>query len=145
MPRKTQSYANHRRFMPLFHFFVVPILVGNVVVASVLFARDSGLLTGWNLVVAIALAAAALAARLMALTVQNRLIRLEERSRLERLLPEEHRARLGELRTLQLAALRFAPDDEVPELAKRTLDGELRAPRDIKQAVRNWRADFLRV
>lgn len=145
MPRKTQSYANHRRFMPLFHFFVVPILVGNVVVASVLFARDSGLLTAWNLVVAIALAAAALAARLMALTVQNRLIRLEERSRLERLLPEEHRARLGELRTLQLAALRFAPDDEVPELAKRTLDGELRAPRDIKQAVRNWRADFLRV
>jgi len=118
VPSKTQSYANHRRFMPLFHFFVVPILVGNVVVAAVLFARDSRLLTGWNLVVAVALAAAALAARLMALTVQNRLIRLEERSRLERLLPE---------------------------LARRALDGELRAPRDIKRAVRSWRPDYLRV
>lgn len=131
--------------MPLFHFFVIPILVGNVVITAVRFARDPGSFTGWNLAVAIALVAAALAARVMAITVQNRLIRLEERSRLERLLPLEHRARLGELRTLQLAALRFASDDEVPELAKRTLDGELKAPRDIKRAVRSWRPDYLRV
>lgn len=131
--------------MPLFHFFVAPILLVNILVAVVRLFRHPGAMTGWNLLVAIAIAGAASAARLMALTVQNRLIRLEERERLHRLLPPEYRARIRELRTMQLAALRFAADDEVPELARRTLDGELKAPRDIKQAVKNWRADFLRV
>ena len=81
----------------------------------------------------------------MALRAQDRIIRLEERTRLDRLLPADLRVRAAELSTSQLIALRFAPDDEVPELVRRALDGELARQGDIKRAIRDWRADHLRV
>jgi hypothetical protein len=45
----------------------------------------------------------------------------------------------------QLIAIRFAPDDEIPDLTQRTLSGELKSQGDIKRAIRNWRSDHLRV
>lgn len=145
MPDPQQNFANHVRYWPLWHFFAVPILVANVFVTIYYFVRDPGVPAGWNVVVAVALITAIFASRSMPLRAQDRIICLEERIRLERLLPADLRSRIPELRRRQLIALRFAPDDEIPELTRRILAGELESPADIKRAIASWRADHFRV
>jgi hypothetical protein len=145
MAERTQTYASHRRYIPQFHFFVLPVLVANIIVAIVEFARHPRFISGWVVVLATALAIGIWTARAMALRAQDRLIRLEERLRLERLLPADLRGRVVDLKTGQLVAIRFAPDDEVPDLMRRILSGELTTQADIKRAIQNWRADHLRV
>lgn len=145
MAERTQTLASHRRFIPAFHFFALPILLINVFVVGYQFARDPRVINGWAFLVAVALAVGITFSRFMPLRAQDRIIRLEERTRLERLLPSDLRGRIGELTERQLIAIRFAPDDEVPELTRRTLDGELKSPGDIKRAIRSWRADHFRV
>jgi len=145
MADQSQTLATHRRWIPMWHFFAIPVLVANVVVVAIYFARDPRFINGWALVVAIALLIGILLSRTMPLRAQDRIIRLEERSRLERLLPSDLRGRIGELTASQLIAIRFAPDDEVPELTRRALSGELKSQGDIKRAIRNWRSDHLRV
>src|SRR5215210_7310625 len=98
MPDRKQNYANHRRYWPLWHFFALPILLANVFVVAYYFARDPGVATGWNVVVAVALVSAIFASRSMPLRAQDRIISLEERLRLERLLPADRRSRIPELR-----------------------------------------------
>lgn len=145
MAERIQTYGSHRRYIPQFHFFVLPVLVANVITTIVALVRHPAFVTAWAVVVATALAVGIWTARAMALRAQDRIIRLEERTRLDRLLPADLRVRAGELSTSQLIALRFAPDDEVAELVRRALDGELARQGDIKRAIRNWRADHLRV
>ena len=145
MAERLQTYATHRRFIPEFHFFVLPVLFANIIVAIVRFARYPAVATAWSVVVAIALGIGMWTARAMALRAQNRIIRSEEYARLERALPSDLRARVGELGVGQLIALRFAPEDELPELTRRALDGDLKRPDDIKRAIRTWREDHLRV
>lgn len=145
MADKTQTFATHRRFIPVFHFFALPVLLINVFVVAYQFVRDPRLVNGWALLVAIALAIGITWSRFMPLRAQDRIIRLEERTRLERLLPSDMRGRIGELTSRQLIAIRFAADDEVPDLARRALNGELKSPGEIKRAIRNWRADHMRV
>ena len=145
MAERIQTYGSHRRYIPQFHFFVLPVLVANVITTIVALVRHPAFVTAWAVVVATAVAVGIWTARAMALRAQDRIIRLEERTRLDRLLPADLRVRAGELSTSQLIALRFAPDDEVPELVRRALDGELARQGDIKRAIRNWRADHLRV
>jgi hypothetical protein len=72
-------------------------------------------------------------------------IRLEERLRLERVLPAEMHGRIGEIRTDYLIALRFASDEELAELAGRVLEGEFSDRKSVKEAIRNWRADHQRI
>ena len=145
MAESTQTYGTHRRFIPAYHFFALPVLFINIVVAAIRFARDPRAMTGWQVVVALALFTAILLLRFMAVRAQDRIIRLEERTRLERLVPSDLRGRIPDLTPSQLVALRFAPDDEVPELTRRALNGELKTQGDIKRAIHNWRADHLRV
>ncbi len=145
MAEQTQTFATHRRFIPAFHFFALPVLLINVFVAGYYFVQDPRLINVWGLLVAIALAIGITSSRFMPLRAQDRIIRLEERTRLERLLPVDLRGRIGELTASQLVAIRFADDDEVPDLTRRTLNGELKTPGEIKRAIRNWRADTLRV
>lgn len=145
MADTTQTYGSHRRYIPAYHFFALPVLLLNIVVTAVQFARDPRAMTAWQVVVALAIFLAITLLRFMPLRAQDRIIRLEERTRLERLLPSDLRGRMGDLTSNQLIALRFAPDDEVPELTRRALSGELRTQRDIKRAIQNWRADHLRV
>jgi hypothetical protein len=102
-------------------------------------------MSGWTLVVSVALLTLAWLARSMPLRAQDRLIRLEERVRLERLLPADLHRSIDDLTPSQLIALRFAPDNEVPELTRRALAGELRTGNDIKRAISTWRADHFRV
>lgn len=142
---KRQDHRNHRRFFPLFHFVASPI-TAFYFIHSVVHAvqRPSG--AHWmEAAYAGAIFAGVLASRMMALTVQNRLIRLEMRLRLREVLPPALAARIGELRVKQLIALRFASDAEMPALVERTLAGEFAKPRDIKAAVKDWQPDHLRV
>jgi hypothetical protein len=145
MADKTQTLASHARYIPAYHFFALPVLLINVFVVGYQFARDPRLVNGWALLVAVALAIGIAWSRFMPLRAQDRIIRLEERTRLERVLPSDLRGRIGELTERQLIAIRFAPDEEVPELTRRTLNGELKTPGDIKRAIRSWRADHFRV
>jgi len=145
LAESTQTYGTHRRFIPAYHFFALPVLFINIVVAAIRFARDPRAMTGWQVVVALALFTAILLLRFMAVRAQDRIIRLEERTRLARLVPSDLGGRIADLTPSQLVALRFAPDDEVPELTRRALNGELKTQGDIKRAIHNWRADHLRV
>jgi hypothetical protein len=142
---QTQTLTSHRRFIPMWHFFALPVLIINVFVVGVHFGENPSLPNAWVLAVALALVIGVWQSRQMPLRAQDRVIRLEERIRLERLLPADLGERIGELTPGQLIELRFAPDDEVPELTRRVLGGELTSRGDIKGAIRNWRGDHLRV
>ena len=145
MAESAQTYSSHRRFIPAYHFFVLPVLLINVIVTALRFARDPRGITAWQVAVALALFLGITLLRFMPLRAQDRIIRLEERTRLERLMPSDLRGRIADLTPNQLIALRFASDDEVPELTRRALNGELKTQGDIKRAIQNWRADHLRV
>ena len=140
----SQSFENHVKFFPLFHFFVLPVLAINVIRALVNVFRDLSLSSVWAFIVAIALLALALAARIMALTVQDRVIRLEVRLRLQQVLPAELRPHIPEFTRNQLVALRFASDGELPALARKVLDEHLDDRKAIKKLVQNWQPDLLR-
>ena len=85
-----------------------------------------------------------LTARMFALSVQDRVIRLEERLRYERLLPPDLQARILEFEPGQLVALRFASDAELPGLARKVLDEKLSDRKAIKKMIQNWQSDDLR-
>jgi hypothetical protein len=94
--------------------------------------------------VSAALLAGFVTVRLMALSVQDRIIRLEERLRFARLLPADLQPRIGEFTATQLVALRFASDAELPALARKVLDEKLTERKAIKQLIKNWKPDYLR-
>ena len=139
-----QTYATHRRFVPAFHFVTFGILVINLVwriwQAFRFFSFESAL----GVAVAAALVLLAWYTRTFPLTVQDRVIRLEERLRHERVLPADLRDRCAGLTRSQLIALRFASDEELPELVRAVLDGTVTGREEIKKRIRNWRADDLR-
>lgn len=139
-----QTYKNHARFFPLFHFFVAPILLINVIVRGYLLYRAPSRLGAWDLILAIGLVGLSLAARVMALAVQDRVIRLEMRLRMRELLPADLQARIPEITRQQCVAMRFASDAELPVLARKVLAGELRTSAEIKKSVAQWQGDYLR-
>ncbi|HKV03519.1 MAG TPA: DUF6526 family protein [Candidatus Acidoferrales bacterium] len=144
MAKATQNFQNHVRLVPTFHFVVLPILLLNFVWSIVGVIRTFSFGTVVSLLLAIALVLLAFNARLFALTVQNRVIRLEMRMRLEQLLPADLRTRVPEFTVDQLVALRFAGDAELPELARKVLQENLKDRTAIKKLVRDWQADFVR-
>ncbi len=142
--KKPQTFANHTRWDPLFHFFVLPVFFLLAIAGLVHFIWRPGLHSGLMFVVAVALAIAVTKIRLNALRVQDRVIRLEERLRLASLLPEPLRSRIPELTVGQLVGLRFASDGEVAKLVERALSEKLSRD-DIKKAIQTWRPDDRRV
>ena len=141
--RKPQTFANHVRWDPPFHFFALPVFLLLPLVAAVYFIWRPGWRSGLMFVVAAALAVAVTRSRLSTLRVQDRVIRLEERLRLTALLPEPLRSRIPELTEGQLIALRFASDDELPKLVERALSEKL-SREDIKKSIQTWRPDYWR-
>jgi len=139
-----QTYANHARSFPLFHYVASPILLGNVLVTAWWLFKSPSVQTVWAFLMALGLGALLFASRLMALRVQDRLIRLEESLRLARVLPPDMQGAIAALRARHFVALRFAPDDEVVELVRRVVAGELDDQKAIKMAIRNWKADTFR-
>lgn len=140
-----QSFANHVRWVPAYHFFVMPVMVLNFGWSVYRWKLASFSLDGFvGLLTAAALLVLTLYARLFALKVQDRVIRLEERLRLEKLLPPDLKPRIEEFTSGQLVAMRFAGDAELPALARKVLTDNIRSGKAIKQMVQSWRADYLR-
>ena len=139
-----QSYATHRRYFPLFHYFALPILLANVAVAVGHAMRRPTLWNAWLVVLSLGLVAGLVACRASTLHVQNRVIALEMRLRLAAVLPPELRTRIPELRLKHLIGLRFAGDVELPGLVERCLRGELATADSIKREIRDWRPDIAR-
>jgi hypothetical protein len=140
----TQSFKNHAKYVPAFHFFAAPVLAGNLVWSVTRAFRQP---TGDAVVAALVAAALLVAlflARMFALTVQDRVIRLEMRLRLRELLPADLVPRIPEFTPAQLVSLRFAGDAELPVLARRVLEERLVDRKAIKQLIQNWQADDLR-
>jgi len=141
---QTQTYKNHARLFAPFHLFVLPVLAANVINAIRHLWQNPTLSTGFALLVAAAILMLGLLSRVMTLVVQDRVIRLEMRLRLRDCLPAELRNRINDIPSKQLVALRFAGDEELPELVRDVLAGTLRSQKDIKLRVKNWQGDFLR-
>jgi hypothetical protein len=144
MAEPVQSYKKHTRFLPGFHYFVVPVLLVNVVIALRQVWREPSAHFAWEAVVAAALLVLAFVSRIQALSVQDRVIRLEMRLRLRGILPPDLQPAVEQLTRRQLVALRFASDSEMPELIREVVAGKLATPKDIKMRIRNWQADWLR-
>ncbi|HVC45726.1 MAG TPA: DUF6526 family protein [Terracidiphilus sp.] len=144
MSNKTQDLKNHARLDPAYHILVGLTLIANVVYAIVHVVRHPGIGSAWFVVLSVVAFIAVLRMRQYPLKVQDRVIRLEERLRLQSLAPTEWHAQIYRLSEAQLIALRFAGDDEVVELAKQALENNLTC-KQIKQRIKNWRADDWRV
>jgi len=144
MEKKPQSLQNHTKLDPSFHLFLIPVALLLLVAAIYNLYQNLTLSAVAHLVAAVWAIIALFKIRLYALKVQDRVIRLEERLRFEKLLSPALNARFYELTEQQLIALRFASDAEVPGLVEKTLAGSL-PPKAIKQAIQNWRPDYWRV
>jgi len=143
--KAAQTYANHVRLHPPFHFFLVPASLAAPILGIVNIVRHYETLEAWIVLLLCVMAPIAVTLlRLNALKVQDRVIRLEEQLRLANLLDEPLRSRIPELSESQLVALRFASDQEVPRLVEKALTGRMPS-REIKKAIVRWRADTFRV
>jgi hypothetical protein len=139
---ENQSFQNHARYDAGFHFTLVPatalVLIG---VIGYVWRYPHAIFSWWLLAFVCCFVWAIFKMRLYALRNQDRIIRLEETIRLQRLCPD---VSAHELRTNQIIALRFCPDAELPALAKRALAEKL-SNKDIKQAIKDWRGDYIRI
>ena len=140
-----QNFSNHGRYVPVYHFFAVPVLAVNLFWSLYrlwkLGISFEGIL---GVILAAAFVVLAFRARVFALAVQDRVIRLEEKLRYERVLPADLRPRIGEFELAQFVSLRFACDAELPALARKVLDEKLTERKAIKQLIKNWKPDYLR-
>ncbi len=139
-----QSNKNHERRDPWYHFFLSPVVLLNVVYWGMRLVREPDLNLAWGFIVSCGLVVAVLKLRLNALRVQDRLIRLEEQTRVRRLLGNDDTSWVESVTVAQWIGLRFASDGEVVGLARRALQEKL-DPKEIKEAIREWRPDENRV
>ncbi len=146
-----QNFKNHPKFVPLYHYVastaVLALIVGSCInLFETCSMCEKGSEAGLYSASLICLMSFVLAivwffARAFALKAQDRAIRAEENFRYFIATGKtlDSRLRMG-----QIIALRFAGDDEFVALAKQAVDENLSA-KQIKMAVKNWKADFNRV
>ena len=144
MAAEPQRFDNHARYIPGYHFVLSTILLITLGWQVTMLVQRPGIPTLIGLLLAIGLILMYWYTRAFAVTVQDRVIRLEERLRMAATLPPELTPRIPEFSPRQLVALRFASDAELPALAKRVLDEKITDEKAIKQLIREWRADHLR-
>lgn len=142
---QTQNYSNHVRWFPLFHFVISPLLFVLLIWNAVRLYQAPSWDAAMNLLFVFTVILVALAARMQALKAQDRVIRLEERLRYAALLHPDLAAKAAELPVSRMIALRFASDAELEQLVNKVISRELDTPKDIKLAIKEWRADFIRV
>lgn len=143
--RTPQTYANHKQIDPAYFYFFSLCIIAATVCAVISLIRQPGLNAASLILLNIGVMGVYLRARTYPLTVQDRVVRLEMRLRLERVLPDDLRPRIRELALSQLIALRFAADEEMPALVRKVLDEKITKGDDIKKLVRSWQPDYLRV
>jgi len=145
MATTPQTFANHTRWQPPIHFFVLPVLLINVFWAAIVFVKDPNRNSGWWIIVSLALLVLLFFVRLNPLKAQDRIIRLEEKLRYQQILSPALLQQTSALTTGQIIALRFAGDDELEELVGAVLAGKFTKNSEIKRAIKHWRADTFRV
>jgi hypothetical protein len=142
--KQTQSFENHAKFVPGYHIVAFGILAINLFWSVYMAIHSFSAQTAISLLLAIALLLLFFYARIFALTVQDRVIRLEMQLRLQRILPPDLLPRIPEFEVAQLIALRFAGDRELPELARKVLEEKISDRKRIKKLVKDWQPDLLR-
>jgi len=142
---ETQNYQNHVRYFPLVHFFLFPVLFFNLIWQAVRLYQEPSWDRAEMVLLAVALVGMNVAARLQALKAQDRVIRLEESLRYQRVLSPDLAFQAEQMPTGNKVALRFASDEELPELVQKAINGEFKNSKEIKLAIKNWRGDYLRV
>jgi hypothetical protein len=145
MADQEQNFANHARFVPPYHYVAFPILLANLIWRMVGLFEGITVDASLNLLVAVSLIIVALFARVFALGAQDRVIRLEMRLRMRELLTEDLQGRINDFTPTQMVGLRFASDGELPELARKVLDGNITKATPIKEMVTDWQPDHFRV
>jgi hypothetical protein len=145
MATTPQTFANHTRWQAPFHFFVIPVMLINFIWAIVIFVKGPNWNSAWWIIVSLALVVLAFLVRSNSLKVQDRLIQLEERLRYQQVLSAALLPQTSALRTSQIIALRFAGDNELEGLVAAVLAGKFAKTREIKRAIKSWRADTFRV
>ncbi len=147
---QTQTFATHRKYVPIYHFFASVVLLANLIwagwklVRSLLSAEHAfGFDLVLGLLVAVTLIVMWLYLRLFPLAVQDRLIRLEEQQRMARILPDDLKSRISDLQRGQFVALRFASDGELADRVREALDEGLKNEA-IKQRIKSWKPDHFR-
>lgn len=139
-----QNYANHRRFVPLYHFFAFGVFAVNQIWAIVRLVHAPSWENGFGVLLAFALLCLFFFARIFAMTVQDRLIRLEMRLRLQQILPSDLKARIYDLSPHQMIGLRFASDAEMADLVRDVVTNDIKDREVIKKKVKDWQGDYLR-
>ena len=144
MAEKQQNFRNHNKIVPIFHLFVLPVFLVNLIASLVRLRYGIDFAHIMAVLMALAFIVLAVCARVFALTVQDRVIRLEMQLRLAQILPPPLQVRIADFTVAQLIGLRFASDEELPLLARQVLEENLTKRQDIKRRVKNWRGDYLR-
>ncbi len=145
MPQPTpQNVENHVRYLPAYHFVAFPLVFVNFCYAAYQAVAHVSAATVMGLALAVALVLLFLLSRMMVVTVQDRVIRLEERLRMRALLPADLQPHIDRFTVKQMVALRFASDAELPALARKVVDGQIEDQKAIKKMVAEWRADYQR-
>lgn len=138
-----QNFKSHARYIPLWHFVtsfaILALLIGSIV-NFVKSTEDNAYSASLLILVSLILISIFWYARRFALVAQDRAIRAEENLR-HYILTGKPLSR--QLRTSQIIALRFAPDEEFVELAQRAVNEKMRS-KAIKKAIKNWKADHHR-
>ncbi|MGN6567672.1 MAG: DUF6526 family protein [Flavipsychrobacter sp.] len=142
-----QNYKNHVRYYTPHHFVFYPVLAVALIIAASCAIRFAEQRYLWMAVAVLIILIGCLSFMMRqhyALNNQNRIVRLELRLRYyiltqQRLEPIEQQLSFG-----QLAALRFASDEELPALIERAVQEYLSA-NDIKRSIKNWQPDYMRV
>jgi len=142
--KKPQNYKTHAKFIPVFHYIALPLLLVNFFGALFRVTQEISFYTLNDVGLAISLIVVAVFTRLFALKAQDRVIRLEEQIRMQTFLPDALKVHVGRLTMGQIVALRFASDEELADLTQEALDQNT-SPNALKQAVKNWRPDYDRV
>ena len=124
---------------------MVPLIMVHLISSGVQVYRNPGWPTIEALLFAIGVFIMAFLVRINPLKAQDRLIRLEEQLRYQRVLPADLAAKAASLPVSQMVALRFAPDDELADLVRQTLGGKFENQKAIKQGIKNWKGDYFRV
>ena len=139
-----QTFENHARFVPAYHVILFGILLINLGWSLYRMFRAFSVETALGLLLAFGLMLMFFFSRIFALRVQDRVIRLEMRLRMEKLLPADLQPSIPEFTPRQLIALRFASDAELPELARRVITEKIEDGKTIKKLIRQWNPDYLR-
>ncbi len=145
MANDSQNYSNHSKFVPGYHYVTLILATVFVVWSIKRVIGNAGTDSVYFLIGALALVGTTWYARTFALQAQNRVIRLEERLRLARVLPADLQANADAITPSQLIGLRFASDADVVELARKAIANPAMTAKEIKMQIKNWRADHYRL